>query len=308
MKHAPLWLHQTRGLKEVLDTLAGEIFRQDEEQGIDTGQSFFAHLEANENELMREFIILAASLVERAHIFDCRQLPFGFVLDTAEAFIAEPSEIRGPVNLPFQFCYFEFANKFSVLCGRESEEVLHARGRGPMFFGFNGAGGTTDAFFMNGEFSYDPNDYPIKVTGSSDTISSYHTSTLMAGKTVLGSLALMRDKLVTSEFVPDPNPRLNRKRVANGRQPLSASSTVITVNVAAVRRVVARTPKFGTHESPALHWRRGHWRTLHRGSEFEKRSWVRHCLVGDPAHGYVGHHDYRLIWQQPMLQSTATPV
>ena len=39
-------------------------------------------------------------------------------------------------------------------------------------------------------------------------------------------------------------------------------------------------------ESPCLHWRRGHWRTLHRGEPNEQRIWVDRCLVGDPAKGF----------------------
>ena len=38
--------------------------------------------------------------------------------------------------------------------------------------------------------------------------------------------------------------------------------------------------KGGTHASPRLHDRRGHWRTIKASG---KRVWVRHCKVGDAA-------------------------
>jgi hypothetical protein len=46
----------------------------------------------------------------------------------------------------------------------------------------------------------------------------------------------------------------------------------------------------GTHASPRLHERRGHWRHLRSG----KRVWVRNCLVGDPNRGVI-EKDYRVV-------------
>jgi hypothetical protein len=50
-----------------------------------------------------------------------------------------------------------------------------------------------------------------------------------------------------------------------------------------------REPLGGHHASPRQHQRRGHWRTCAGGS----RVWVRHCIVGDPARGWVGK-DYQV--------------
>jgi len=44
----------------------------------------------------------------------------------------------------------------------------------------------------------------------------------------------------------------------------------------------------GTHASPRLHDRRGHWRTMKSG----KKVWVRQCKVGDPSKGVI-FHDYK---------------
>lgn len=116
-----------------------------------------------------------------------------------------------------------------------------------------------------------------------------------------GVLALLSDKLLSHELMPDPAPRLNAKRLKRGRPPVSSEKYVLRLNMAAVRRVAK--PADGTHESPRLHWRRGHDRVVHRGSEFEKKTWVRRCLVGDPDRGFI-HKDYRLAWQVPMLRSS----
>jgi hypothetical protein len=129
----------------------------------------------------------------------------------------------------------------------------------------------------------------------------FHGSILL-----LGVLALLNEKLLAQNVVADPAPRLTAARAKKGLPPLTAESRVLTINVAAVRNVV-RGVTLQHHESPALHWRRGHWRHLHRGSEFEKRAWVRRCLVGDPEKGYVGPRDFKLVWHQPMIVSPTPP-
>ena len=45
----------------------------------------------------------------------------------------------------------------------------------------------------------------------------------------------------------------------------------------------------GTHASPRLHDRRGHWRTMKKSG---KRVWVKQCKVGDPSKGVI-IHDYK---------------
>jgi len=70
---------------------------------------------------------------------------------------------------------------------------------------------------------------------------------------------------------------------------------VLSLNLAETRKR-AITARLGEHESPMLHWRRGHWRTLHRLSEFERRTWIKRCLVGNPEKGFVAKR-YNLRWQ-----------
>jgi hypothetical protein len=120
------------------------------------------------------------------------------------------------------------------------------------------------------------------------------------GVALLGLVALLQDKLLLEQFVPDPQVWWQRERAKKGKLPTSGDAHVLTVNVPAVRYAVSRSaaPR-GTHESPCLHWRRGHSRTLHRGSEFESTTWVRRCLVGDPDKGFIAP-SYRLTSRLPM--------
>jgi hypothetical protein len=123
----------------------------------------------------------------------------------------------------------------------------------------------------------------------------------LAAHLLLGTLELLNQKLLTQIAVADPAPRLTAARAKRGKYPRSGGYFRLDVNVPAMRRM-ARAP-LGTHESPALHWRRGHERVLHRGSEFEGRTWVRKCLVGDPDKGFVGK-SYRLVHEMPMLPAS----
>lgn len=77
---------------------------------------------------------------------------------------------------------------------------------------------------------------------------------------------------------------LNRIKVAEGKPPSYSWHTVV---VPAMLRAAAALG--GTHASPRLHERRGHWRKLESG----RQVWVRDCLVGDPDLGVV-EKDYKV--------------
>jgi hypothetical protein len=127
----------------------------------------------------------------------------------------------------------------------------------------------------------------------------------LAAKQLLGVLSLLSDKLLTSEHAPDPAPNLTKARERRGVLPITAARHVLRVNVAAIRAATRPVP-IGSHESPCLHWRRGHWRVLHRGSEFEDRAWVKKCLVGNPDRGYAAKR-YRLVKEPPLLSMPELP-
>jgi hypothetical protein len=72
----------------------------------------------------------------------------------------------------------------------------------------------------------------------------------------------------------------NRKRISKGKKPL------IEFKVATIegkKTMMSSTPH-GTHASPRLHWRRGHWRTM---SKSGKKTWIAPMEVGDEGNGRV---------------------
>ena len=77
---------------------------------------------------------------------------------------------------------------------------------------------------------------------------------------------------------------INRKRIAKGKTPLFDWHTV---------KLEPAKPKSesqgGTHASPRLHDRRGHWRKYPSG----KVGWVKNCKVGDASKGVV-FKDYQI--------------
>jgi hypothetical protein len=70
---------------------------------------------------------------------------------------------------------------------------------------------------------------------------------------------------------------LNKKRERNGK-PLVKDFSI--VDLARRHRVVG--PATGTHRSPRLHFRRGHWRHYE-----DHKTWIRWTMVGDPDLGFV---------------------
>ena len=76
----------------------------------------------------------------------------------------------------------------------------------------------------------------------------------------------------------------NRRKAAEGKPPSYSWRTVVVPPMLRQRAIYG-----GTHASPRLHERRGHWRTLADG----RKVWVRDCLVGNPDLGVV-EKDYRV--------------
>lgn len=249
---------------------------------------------------------------KRATVFDCRSINSGFLKDTGRAALDEWRALNRQVRLPFDACWFEFDREFGILAADvfwhhdltlDGDRVVEQH----PFLGW----GMWDELgytirenyspfgeFRNGaRFPDDPEVVPY--TSRCNASNAAEEAIVDIGMELLvGVLALMQDRLVGTEFRPDENARLNKDRAKRGKLPISSDTHVLSLNMGAVRRVAR--PADGTHESPRLHWRRGHWRLLHRGSEFENQTWVKRCLVGDPDRGFV-HKDYRLTWRPPMI-------
>lgn len=75
------------------------------------------------------------------------------------------------------------------------------------------------------------------------------------------------------------------KRIRQGKVPLFDWRTVVIQPIKPSRESLG-----GTHASPRLHDRRGHWRFIKKS---QKRVWVRDCKVGDASKGVV-FHDYKV--------------
>lgn len=78
---------------------------------------------------------------------------------------------------------------------------------------------------------------------------------------------------------------INSTRAAKGKGPILFDWHTVTIEPAPPKGESLG----GTHASPRLHERRGHWRTLASGN----RVWVRHCTVGEASRGTV-FKDYRV--------------
>ena len=89
-----------------------------------------------------------------------------------------------------------------------------------------------------------------------------------------------------SAYKPEPRKSLiNSKRRAKGLGPVLFDWHTVTIEPTAPKS----KSRGGTHATPRLHDRRGHWRTYPSG----KRGWVRDCKVGDASKGAV-FKDYRI--------------
>jgi hypothetical protein len=82
-------------------------------------------------------------------------------------------------------------------------------------------------------------------------------------------------------------PRLGTEVLVEGSMVTQGSRRVVLATRVVVlgeptERSVPGAPVGGTHASPAQHDRRGHWRTLGRGTARERIVWVRSTTVGEP--------------------------
>jgi hypothetical protein len=81
--------------------------------------------------------------------------------------------------------------------------------------------------------------------------------------------------------VPTPEEvATNRKRISKGKKPLIEFKMAV---IEGKKTMMSSTPH-GTHASPRLHWRRGHWRTITKSG---KKTWIAPMEVGDEGNGRV---------------------
>ena len=83
-------------------------------------------------------------------------------------------------------------------------------------------------------------------------------------------------------YMCKPSPKdatMNAKRIRKGKKPL-LEFRMITIDG---RKPDLPSVPHGTHASPRLHWRRGHWRNTKTG----KKVWIDPMLVGDEKNGKI---------------------
>lgn len=81
------------------------------------------------------------------------------------------------------------------------------------------------------------------------------------------------------------NEKINKKRENKGKMPLFSFKEVVIDMSDNTEKPISIS--IGTHASPRVHLRRGHYRRLKSGTA----TWVKHCVVGDKNSGIV-HKDY----------------
>ena len=311
MKHR-LWLHEElmqicHGLAidefaNMHDVSAAEADRLIRSRNVET---FFRKSTTSQEPVIEQTVrwLIDRYLLCAATVFDCRHLPTAFVVDTGESVIDEPKEVRGPIRLPFDFCYFEFANRYGVLtsvpevCEEDDGTPWVAFAKPVRFAIFQGD--NNELPFSCGGFFPNEMEKSLWESNNEKNDAKFSDMSALGAKLVLGVIALLKMKLVIETSVPDPCPYISKARHKKGKHPISSATRMLTVNVPAVHSAAQKTAR-GTHESPCLHWRRGHDRTLHRGSEFERSTWVSKCLVGDPSKGFV-RNDYQLVHKIPLV-------
>lgn len=264
-----------------------------------------------------------------AVLFDCRALDTDFLCDTGFVTNQENSEQGQPTRLPHTHCYFEFGDGVGVYAHERpvyksdlgANRVIGFQVVATAFYMDDVKFVEAHTTHMNGIDEREPNTYDwqvqcdhgldvtdfahMSVPPSEVDVDNHYNYLIEASRMMSGTLTLLNEQLIATEVVPEGSPQLNKARARRGRPPVDSVYRILTINTAAVRRRVDqdRTPGAEPRKGVRLHWRRGHWRTLHRGSEFEGRAWVRRCLVGDPDLGAV-NKDYRLTWQLPLLEPT----
>lgn len=88
-------------------------------------------------------------------------------------------------------------------------------------------------------------------------------------------------------YLPTPKKSfLNAARASKGKPPVLFDWHTVEI----VPKQAKNAPLGGTHASPRLHDRRGHWRTCKTG----KKVWVKACKVGDASKGVV-FKDYKVV-------------
>lgn len=182
--------------------------------------------------------------------------------DWAAAFKGATDYQDGDVKLPYELAAFEFriSGKTVIVLSQQVTEKI-------WFMPFVG---DEDRWWLTGSFPWDePNP-----TRWYDII-----------KAQVKALSIAIDAQVATHKVVRASAELNAKREKKGKLRL------FDYHIVSLNRTSRAEPlpgSGGTHRSPRLHFRRGHWR------HYESfKTWVKWTLAGDPDLGFIDKH-YKL--------------
>ncbi len=104
----------------------------------------------------------------------------------------------------------------------------------------------------------------------------------------LSLMLISRSTEIVRERAPE---KLNKSRIAKGKASLADHTIVRILPKEYLRQRLAESGR--THASPRLHWRRSHLRTLHRGTQEERKIIIQRHLISKASQAEISH-EYRI--------------
>lgn len=217
--------------------------------------------------LIREMVALAPDMAEQMHWFDCGTAPEGLLVNL-------DSVNDNP--LPYDQCavcgMVDDGGKWIILL-RQVDQVV----------GVAAWSLRAKRYDKHPSFTYVRTDEGLRIASIDENPQGTE-----AARGVLAAIGrwLMSLTPQTQAYRATARPSfINSKRRAKGKPPALFDWRTVVI----APPPEPGPPKGGTHASPRLHDRRGHWRTTASG----KRVWVRDCKVGDASKGVV-FKDYKI--------------
>lgn len=199
--------------------------------------------------------MLAARMFKDATSFVVRH-------DWAAAFGDSLDDAASDIKLPYEACLFEFTinGRCVIIAAHQADQGGNAPGAIPFVEVMPGKWyhGTQGDCASEGVFA-------------------------MAWRQVV-AICVALDSEVATHAVTRAPAALNKKREKAGKPPLKDYHVV---DLSRRNRVIG-FPATGSHRSPRLHFRRGHWRHYE-----DHKTWIKWTLVGSPDLGFVDKH-YRM--------------